>query len=122
MTTELQQVIRFGLFGLLAVAIDYLTMSGAAYIDLDQVVAKSFGYLAALTFTVLFLGRVVFENSPKVRPGLVASLYLLSGTVNVLTFAFLTRIIEAETQISFLAATGVSATINYTALRLITSR
>ena len=122
MRTELQQVIRFGLFGLLAVAIDYLTMSGAAYIDVDQVVAKSFGYLAALTFTVLFLGQVVFENNPKVRTGLVASLYLLSGTANVITFAFLTGIIEAETQVSFLAATGVSTTINYTALRFLISR
>ena len=121
MKIEMQRIFRFVLFGMISVAVDYLTMMGAMALNCNQVISKILGFLAALAFVIIFVGRVVFPERTSVRPQLVGGLYLLSGTINVLLFAELTKI-EIGTDIAFLAATGVSAGLNYSALRFFISR
>lgn len=121
MKIEIHRILRFLLFGLLAVGIDYLTMTATMSTNIDQIIAKILGYVAALGFTILLVGRFVFQEKSRVKPVFVGSLYLISGTANVLLFAFL-RNDGLQTELAFLAATGLSAFLNYSALRFLISR
>ena len=121
MKTELWRIIKFLFFGLLAVAIDYLTMSGVTSLSVNETVAKAIGYLAALAFTILFIQRVVFRDGLRLKPQLILTVYLISGFINVMAFNFLANKF-VPIDVSFLAATGISATLNYSALRFFYSR
>lgn len=121
MKVEIHRLLRFLLFGLLAVGIDYSTTIAAMSNNIDPIIAKVLGYLAALGFTILFVGRFVFREKSRVKPVFVGSSYLISGTANVLFFTFL-RNEGMQTELAFLAATSLSAFLNYSALRFFISR
>jgi len=119
---ELYPLIRFIIFGLVAVVIDLVTLNVSVGLGMHPSWAKITGYVLALSFTLKFLSPIVFRRVNTPFQVFVATLlYLSTGVVNVLIFSIVFGH-SSNLNIAFFAGTVSSASLNYVALRLLTKK
>jgi putative flippase GtrA len=118
----LSEFFRFLLFGLLAVSIDYAALSALVALSVDPVVAKAIGYIAALSFTMMFVIRFTFKRALQPGENLkVLIIYFSTGIANVAVFQIM-RTKDISISLSFLVALTVSSILNFISLRFIVQR
>jgi len=116
---RVRALVRFLLFGVAAVSIDYSVLNFAMMLGLFPSASKAAGYIAALTFTVAFVTRFVFGTATtSLDKLLVLALYLTTGTLNVLIFE-VSIVSLLSIQVSFLNALVCTSILNFLGLNLL---
>jgi putative flippase GtrA len=119
---ELYPLIRFIIFGLVAVVIDLVTLNVSVGLGMHPSWAKITGYVLALSFTLKFVSPIVFRSVNTPFQVFVTTLvYLSTGVVNVVIFSIVFGL-SSNLNIAFFAGTVSSASLNYVALRLLTKK
>lgn len=121
MNPEIRRVIRFLVFGLSAAGLDFGVLSLLLSVGLDSIFAKGLGFLCALFFTIMFIGKYVFDSSSAGHVPTLIILYMASGTLNLAVY-LACESIGLHILTCFVLATGTSSATNYAALRFFNSR
>lgn len=116
-TGELARVTRFIAFGLVGTTVDFVSFISLTILGLQPEIAKAFAYLAAISFTTLFISKFVFRVTVTLgRRVKTLLLYVLTGTLNVLAFSVM-LFLGLSQNLAFLSATILAASVNYFAVR-----
>lgn len=121
MNPEIRRVVRYLIFGLSAAGLDFGVLNLLLAVGLDSILAKGLGYLCALFFTILLIGKYVFESSSSGHVPTLIILYMASGALNLAVF-LACEAIGLPILTCFVLATGTSSATNYSALRFFNSR